>query len=98
LPNAHAAVTELLPTSPKCTMIWSLLPAPPCAVILPDVESWDAHKIKPGGTSDRQVAVSASSSGGQCPPMDSNSGMGGATLMHWYSWEYLTFLHNNKYI
>ena len=89
LDKAHAAVPGLHPTTPKCTMIRSLLLAPPCAVILPssppkpsradDVETWDAHKIKPGGTSDSPLEASASTLGGQRSPMDGYSSSPGRT-------------------
>ncbi|RLM69690.1 hypothetical protein C2845_PM17G02000 [Panicum miliaceum] len=59
---AHASLPGLLPTPPRC-MLLPLLPAPRCAIILPNssparppsradaAERWDAHKIKQGGGS-----------------------------------------------
>ncbi|XP_039779000.1 putative protein TPRXL [Panicum virgatum] len=76
LAMAHAALPGLLPTPPKCTML-PLLPAPPCAVILPNnspasarpsradaAGGWDAHKTKPAG-SPASLSSSSSSSGGR---------------------------------
>ncbi|PAN41358.1 hypothetical protein PAHAL_8G037200 [Panicum hallii] len=59
LAMAHAALPGLLPTSPRYTLL-PLLPAPPCAIILPNgsparpsradaAERWDAYKIKQSG-------------------------------------------------
>ena len=74
LAMAHAALPGLLPTPPKRTML-QLLPASPCAVILPSspprrpsradaAGRWDAHKTKPAG-SPASLSSSSSSSGGR---------------------------------
>ncbi|CAN6374175.1 unnamed protein product [Urochloa humidicola] len=73
LAMAHAALPGLLPTPPRCAMFPLLpLPAPPCAIVLPNNSPprpsradasgmWDAHKhtIKPAGS------PASSSSGSQ---------------------------------
>ncbi|KAG2555859.1 hypothetical protein PVAP13_8NG053400 [Panicum virgatum] len=72
---AHAALPGLLPTPPKRTML-PLLPAAPCAVILPSsplrrpsradaAGRWDAHKTKPAGSPASSSSSSSSSSCGQ---------------------------------